>query len=301
MGAASRAGWLPGGANPPEGEVLLRSVRMKSSEIWNRHSFQWQKVGSPLRPCGQDVELLRRAVAEKCGNRGWVWPRALLLGVTPEIATMPWPEGTRLLALDCHRGMIAGVWPRDQSMDSAVACADWTRMPIREGRCEVVVSDCCYSSLDYPNGYSALTLELHRVLKTDGLFAMRAFVRPDRSEPLEAVFNDLVCGRIGNFHVLKWRLAMGLHGDLTAGVRLADIWNAWNEAVPEPDVLASRLGWPMDIIRTIDAYRALESRYTFPTLEELRRTLSARFSEATCVFPAYELGDRCPTMVFERQ
>lgn len=270
-----------------------------SSEIWNRHSAQWQNVGPPLRPCGQDLALLRRVLEEQCTTRGWILLRALLLGVTPEIATMDWPGDTRLLALDRHRGMIASVWPGDGIVDAAVVCADWTRMPVRDGQCEVVVSDCCYSSLDYPKGYWTLTSELHRVLKAGGLFAMRAFVRPERREPVETVIDDLLRGRIGNFHVLKWRLAMGLHGDLTAGVRLADIWNAWNRSVAKPDLLARQLGWPINVIRTIDAYQALETRYTFPTLEELRHTLSTQFTETACVFPEYELGDRCPTLAFE--
>ena len=243
--------------------------------------------------------MLRQVLAEKRKTPEWTSSRALLLGVTPEIAAMSWPNDTRLLALDCHRGMIAGVWPGNPVVDAAVVCADWTKMPVRNGHCDVVVSDCCYSSLDYPGGYSALTSELHRVLKAGGLFAMRAFVRPERREPVETVFDDLLRGRIGNFHVLKWRLAMGLHGDLTTGVRLADIWNAWNEAVAEPDLLARRLDWSSEVIRTIDAYRALETRYTFPTLQELRHTLSAQFAEKRCVFPEYELGDRCPTLVFE--
>lgn len=271
---------------------------MKSTAIWDRHAVQWDEVGPPLRPCRQDIDLLQRFVADHCAGRNGALPRAILLGVTPEIARMRWPAGTRLLALDFNRGMIGNLWPDRPASRASALCGDWTRMPIGNETCDVAASDCCYSSLRYPEGYTALTRELRRVLRSDGVFALRSFLRPSAPEPLEAVFADLRAGRIGNFHVFKWRLAMALHADLTAGVRLADIWDAWHEACPDPAALARTLGWPLSALRTIDAYRGLATCYTFPTAEELRAVLSAHFSETACVYATYELGERCPTFLF---
>ena len=67
-------------------------------------------------------------------------------------------------------------------------------------------------------------------------------------------------------------------------------------AVPEPEVLAERLNWPIETIHTIDVYRERDVCYTFPRLEELRRALSDHFSEVACVYPDYQMGDRCPTV-----
>jgi hypothetical protein len=97
--------------------------------------------------------------------------------------------------------------------------------------------------------------------------------------------------------VFKWRLAMALHGGLEEGVRLADIWDAWHAAVPRPDELARRLGWPLPEILTMDDFRNVQARYTFPTLAEVRAFAAARFEERGCHFPEYELGERCPTLV----
>ena len=271
---------------------------MKSATIWEKHSVQWGKVGPPLRPSGQDIDLLQRLVAGQCAAAGCSSPRIVLLGVTPEIALMRWPTETRLLAVDSNPAMIANVWPGSRLAGADAVCADWTRMPVGDESCDVVVSDGCFSALHYPESYAALTRELQRVLKPAGVFAMRAFIRPDHLEPVATVFHDLRSGRIGNFHVFKWRLAMALHADLTAGVRLGDIWTAWNDAFPEPATLAGELNWPVEPIRTIDAYRKIDTRYTFPTLKELRHALSSGFSETACVFPTYELGERCPTMLF---
>lgn len=271
---------------------------MKSSDLWDKNSLQWKRIGPPLRPCGQDMDLLQRLIGEKFAGAGSTSPLVLLLGVTPEIAMMRRPPETRLLALDHHWGMIKNVWPGSQVAGATAVCANWTRMPVADGACDVAVGDGCFSMLGYPEGYEAVTRELRRVLRRDGLFAMRAFIRPEKPEPVATVFDNLQTGGIGNFHVFKWRLNMALHGDLAAGVRLADVWNVWHEAVPEPAALAAKLNWPLETIRTIDTYREGDICYTYPTLEELRHVVSDHFSEAACLYPAYELGDRCPTLLF---
>jgi len=51
-------------------------------------------------------------------------------------------------------------------------------------------------------------------------------------------------------------------------------------------------------VRTIDAYRGTKSRYTFPTISELRSIMEERFTEIAIHFPAYELGALCPTAFF---
>jgi SAM-dependent methyltransferase len=218
--------------------------------------------------------------------------------VTPEIAAMQWPNGTRLLALDLSLAMLETVWPGHRMAGAVAACADWTQMPAADKAFEVATGDGFYSMVCHPEGYQAITRELRRVLRDNGLLALRAFIRPVQTEPVAAICDDLLAGRIGNFHIFKWRLNMAVHGDLAAGVRLADIWNAWNEVFPEPAVLADKLNWPLETIRTIDAYRGVQTRYTYPTLEELRHTLAVHFRETACVYPAYELGDRCPTLLF---
>jgi hypothetical protein len=70
------------------------------------------------------------------------------------------------------------------------------------------------------------TLECqHRVLRPGGLFSHRFFLRPERGEKTDSVFDELRAGRIGNFHIFKWRLAMSMHGAIEDGVRLGDIWD----------------------------------------------------------------------------
>lgn len=273
---------------------------MTRSEVyWKKQSFQWKWFGPPLRPSTQDIAFLQRLIADHFTSAGCTSPSVVLLGVTPEITAMPWPSETRLFAVDHNMTMIRNVWRGNPLIRSAAMCAEWTAMPIAGHSCDMVVGDGFLCQLSYPETHHAFSREVRRVLKPSGFFATRAFVRPEISETIATVFNDLLENRIGNFHVFKWRLAMAVQADVRAGVRLCDIWNTWNNKFPEPETLALKLNWPIETIRTIDAQRGLNTCMAFPTLAELREVLSAHFSEMACLFPGYELGDRCPTLFYK--
>jgi SAM-dependent methyltransferase len=268
---------------------------------WNHHARQWQHVGPPLRPAREDVALFETLATEslrgRAGLAGDVRSRAVLLGVTPELASMRWPAGTRLTSVDRCAAMIETWWPADRVPPGAeVVCGEWRQIPADDRSVDLVVGDGCYTLLNSPEGYEAVTREIHRILRPGGRLVMRYFARPERPESTSAVFADLLRGRVGNFHVLKWRLAMSLHGTLDKGVCVADVWDAWNDRVPDPAKLARDLRWPREAVATIDAYRGVPTRYTFPTLPEIRASLADRFVEESIHFPAYELGDRCPTI-----
>jgi len=176
-------------------------------------------------------------------------------------------------------------------------CADWRTMPVDDASIDLVAGDGCYSTLPFPSEYRALDAELRRVLRPNGRIVMRVFASPSMRESVDAVAADLWARRIESFHVFKWRLAMALQPSAEAGVRLGDIWTAWRSMCPEPATLTEKLGWPTEIVATIDAYRGADATYTFPTLAELRAVLAESFVELACVTPAYQLGARCPTLV----
>jgi hypothetical protein len=266
-------------------------------DIWKKHALQWSKVGPPLRPAPQDIAIMERCITKHFGCNKCLTPRAILLGVTPEIATMRWPSGTRLIALDRNWAMIENVWPGKRVTGLAATCGDWTAMPIMQNSCDVVVGDGCCTTLSYPEGYNRVSLEVSTILKRCGVLVMRFYVSPPNRETTASVFEDLWAGRIGSFHVFKWRLAMAVHRTADSGVRLRDVWDAWHADVPDPVDLALKLNWSLETISTIDPHRDMDVRYTFPTLEELQNVLRSHFSEEGCFFPDYELGERCPIMV----
>jgi SAM-dependent methyltransferase len=272
-------------------------VTKRLPDHWRQNARQWQLIGTPLRPVVEDIQVMEAAVERWYGRHAASSPYVLLLGVTQEIARMRWPPKTWLTAVDKSSAMIRGIWPGDELGFPAVS-ADWMALPIRDRSQDLVIGDGSFNTMVDANGHQALANAIRRVLRPDGLLLMRFFLRPERAEARAAVFEDLWQGRIGNFHVFKWRFVQALQGDSSAGVRLADIWDVWRAEIPDPPRLARHLGWPVEVITTIDSYRGASARYTFPTLHEVRETFAASFVEELCAFPHYELGERCPTLVF---
>jgi len=268
---------------------------VEQTEVWARHARQWARVGPPLRPSADDEVLLSRVVE--------TWPRnrahtVLLLGVTPEVAHAPWPSRTRLVAIDHSFAMIKAIWAGAATNPAFAVCADWRSLPVAKGACDLIVGDGSLNVFARGAEHHALARALREAIAPDGRLVLRLFVRPDRAEPVETVIADLVAGRIRSFHAFKWRLAMAVHGDHGDGVRLADIWRAWHDAVPDPAALADRLGWSRDVVGTIDAYRDSPTRYTFPTHAEIAAALAPLFKEIERLVPPYEIGDRCPSFIF---
>ncbi|MEE8171436.1 MAG: methyltransferase domain-containing protein [Alphaproteobacteria bacterium] len=268
---------------------------MKPRDQWGRVARQWHRVGPPLRPAAEDIGILEKFVRYGKAAR----PRALLLGVTPEIAAMDWPQGTRLLAVDRSIDMIEYAWARPDMAEASVVCGDWFHLPLADNSRDIIVGDGCLAMLDYSKGFREVLESLSRVLTPGGLFSHRFFLRPKQGETVDAVFDDLRAGKIGNFHTFKWRLAMSIHDSVEDGVRLGDIWNVWHAAVPDPALLSERINWPMETITTIDAYRDMDTRFTFPTLEEARRAFATSFTELDRYVPEYECGERFQTLLFE--
>ena len=134
------------------------------------------------------------------------------------------------------------------------------------------------------------------MLADDGELALRLFTRPEVPETLLEVSRDLAANQIGSFHALKWRLAMALRSP-TRNVPVVDILAVFDRFTGDRAALADRTGWAPETIATIDAYRDSPAVYSFPTLAEVRASFAPIFDEVACVFPSYELGERCPTLI----
>ncbi|MEX2480523.1 MAG: class I SAM-dependent methyltransferase [Gammaproteobacteria bacterium] len=278
---------------------LVVATVQESSEIWCKHARQWDRVGQPLRPTKDDVAHVEGCIAAWSTRQSRTAPRVLLLGVTPELADLNWPSGTTLVALDRAPDMIAAVWPGDTRWRHAI-CADWFDAPFAPASWDLVVGDGALNMIPTMAQYPRAVAALGRLLAPGGRLLLRLFARPAPAETVTAALRALEAGEIDNFHIFKWRLAMALHGDSDSGVRLADIWQAWQQGVKDPQALAARQAWATHTIQTIDAYRNQPTRYTFPTLAELRALLSASFVEDDCQLPDYDFGHCCPRFVLRR-
>lgn len=260
---------------------------------WEKHALAWRHFRSPLRPADQDVRWMEQVLGSQKLQRH----TALLLGATPELASMAWPTGTRLIGIDQSAGMLQHVWPSSGLPEVAQAvCGDWECLPLPDSALDAIVGDGVLAFFLSPNGLPGFAREIRRVLTDTGLLLVRVFVRPPVTESLEQIHTDLAAGSIGNFHAYKWRLVMALQPSLAEGVKPADVWQHWRECWPDSAALAAASGWPQVEIDTIDAYREARSTYYFPTLEELHQALEPYFEVIDSNIPDYELGDRCPSL-----
>jgi SAM-dependent methyltransferase len=170
-------------------------------------------------------------------------------------------------------------------------------LPLRDQSIDLMAGDGCMTVLESLDEHRRFGAELARVLAPGGRLGLRLFVRPAAGESPERVLADLEAGRIGNFHVFKWRLAMALVDVSTATVAVSEIWQAWKDSGLQAAGLAAGLNWSRPEIETIEAYRDASARYTFPSLDQVRSVLSVNFRELDCRTPGYELGERCPTLL----
>ena len=262
---------------------------------WDQTAAQrFHLISSPFRPSKGDTKIMEDAVAQWSAGDSRGSLRVLLCGVTPEIACMAWPEGTELLAVDQSEEMIRLVWPGDIEGRRRAEHGDWLRLPQANSWFDLVVGDGCLSCMEYSHGYRILAASLHRVLKKQGLFLMRCFVRPEVSETPQDVFEDLLARRIGSFSAFRWRLMTALQEDPREGVGMGEVWQAWVDAGIDWNTVVARTGWPTEAIHSMPKGG---TRFSFPTLGELRTTVSDHFEEVAVHIAQYELAERCPTLV----
>jgi hypothetical protein len=260
---------------------------------WHLFGENYAHYGSPMKPCEQDVAAYMRALTSWKHAYRRADIRALLCGVTPALAGMPWPDGTKLLAVDRSEHVIRALWPYPPGKKLPV-CADWLQLPQADGACDVVAGDGSFVALDYPEGFRALTASLQRILNVGGLLVMRCFTRLEQREEPAEVFADLYANRIGGFHQFKWRLVIAMQTDVTRGVIVKDVFDTWAASGTSARRLSKRTGWDEDVINTITYYEGRQTRLTFPTQAELEAVLREFFDDISISFPDYPLGDRCP-------
>jgi|AGTN01.1.fsa_nt_gi hypothetical protein len=245
---------------------------------WHGHARQWSRIGSPLRPCAEDVARIRSAV-ERCGDRG------LILGATPELAGMT--PGT--VSVDRNPEMIA----RLRGDRGCSVVGEWLDLPFDGEVFDFVAGDGSVNALPYAD-YEDLFARLRGLLKASGRLALRVFAAPVEPERVEDVFEAAHRRGIGSFHAFKWHLAMALAAEGGGpDIRVADIHEAFRHWVPDRVRFAERTGWSMEHINTIDVYDRSSIVYSFPTeqavaaqsLRPVPASPSGKFEEFVCEMP----------------
>jgi hypothetical protein len=265
---------------------------------WPKLAAYWPHVVPPLRPASQDLGFYWNAAQEWIRLHGV--PRVLLLGVTPVLYSLPWPRGTDFLAVDRTQSMIDLLWsgPRE-----AVQCNDWRSLALPDGSRDIVLCDGGLHLLTYPEEQQKLVLLLKHLLSENGLCLFRLFVPPTQRESPEAVLADLFNGKISNLSILKLRMGMALRNHAEQGVALGDIFQKIQDAVPDLESLAIKIGWPVEHMLAIKGYQGVAFRYHYVTVQEASDMFCVKpggFQIERLETPTYDLGQYCPTIIMKR-
>lgn len=272
----------------------------RQQAVWARHAAQWEKLGSPLKPCHEDGELMHAAVASVL--QGIESPVVGILGVTPEIVQGPWPHGTRLQAFDQSHEIIVSVWKPNKAICSSHACqAQWQNLPLPDGSLDVVAGDNALGALYGLAECAQVLAEVARVLKPGGLLCLRYLMLPGALSTPAQLREAALAGRIRSFHALKWRLAMTMSAPPEYSVATADILATFNRLFPDRRVLAHASQWHRRVVDTIDAYRGATTRYCIAPMAQLEVVLDPWFEITGRDYGHYELADCCPTLTFKRR
>jgi SAM-dependent methyltransferase len=220
-----------------------------------------------------------------------------LLGATPAIALMRWPANTTLIGADesCH--MMRFVWPGDRAPTRFGVRASWLNLPLPVSSIHMAIGDGSLNCVRHPGAATAACRSLRSVLTGDGLLVLRCYVRPERTERPEQIFDDMFRGAIPTFTQFKFRLFLAMRQDLGSGLAMDELHRLWASYSIDSVRLAAITGWPLAEIGTIEAFRNSSTVHTFPTLAEFRCLLHEHFDEAGIIMPSYPLGEHCPVLI----
>lgn len=266
---------------------------------WNHVGARWDDLGPPLRPAVADIALFQRAL----DARAALAPidDALILGVTPEIFHLAWPETTRLRALDRSADMIATVWPG--TAEQAIA-GSWLDTPFADATFAMLFCDGGLQLLAHSHEQARLTSELARIVAPRGHVVFRLFLPATTREDPEAVIAELAAGGIANMNCLKLRLGAALMESAEEGIALGDFWHFLHDRIGDRDAFFAGLGWDPGEVSVIDFYRDSPARYHFvdvATAEALFGTDGdGPFRLLDVTYPDHLMGDRCAHFRVER-
>jgi len=265
---------------------------------WKKTHLNLMPGRPPWRPSREDGTFMHE-MAERALGRSRKDARVLVLGVTPEIIQLDWPNTTHIVAIDSSPGMIASTWRPHPTARSSVVCARWQETPLMDAAFDAVVGDGSLNALPDLNQYRKVFEQASRVLRPGGLLVLRCFLRPDSIILPAQVVSSAVSGAFPTTSAFRLRFAFSLTGS-DGSVGLAHLRESFNALVPDRDGLAHATGWPREDIDKVDIDKDSQVRLTFPTQSELTSLSEPIFEIERLEHGTYTQSEYCPTVLFRR-
>lgn len=246
----------------------------------------------PLLPSAED--LAAHVAALDLGDTPL---HVLMLGVTPALFRLPWPEGTIVRAVDRSLPMIEHVWPGPVGTADV---GDWTRLPFEDARFDRIVSDGGLAFFGPPSIEDARD-ELARVLRPGGLFVARLYVW-DRSQRIDRIVDEVERGAIATANEMRIRSWSALQVSLGEGLVLGEAFDAIVARVGSPERLIELTDLEPEQFVPFLASAGSALRYTMWPSDALIEawTGSGHFELQSLTVPAHRLGALCPVLAFRR-
>jgi hypothetical protein len=265
-------------------------------DVWASIARCYSAFGSPFVPCREDIETFQIAVATHAQMVGVNNLRALLLGVTPGIALMKWPEGSHIVGVEISSAVIDALWPGNTETRKAI-CASWFGLPIEQKSCHVVIGDGSLIACRFPSEAQRLIHSVRAALADRGLLVLRSYIQPDSKESIDEVFEALFSPDGMTVDCFKLRLYLAIQRSTAEGVAVKEAAKILEQYKLDQHVMRDRLGWSSAAIEPFMGWPKSDAVYSMPTLSELRKILATDFTEMSLTYPSYELGHCCPIMI----
>jgi hypothetical protein len=162
---------------------------MSADNIWASIASRYSAFGSPLVPCIEDVKISESAVIAHAATKQKI--NAIMLGVTPALALMNWPVGSKVTAIDRSAAVIASLWPGNIPNRRTAICGSWFSIPRKRKSCDVVIGDGSLISCRFPDEARTLFRALSHLLTNRGLVVLRLYLMPKVQESVCAVMDAL--------------------------------------------------------------------------------------------------------------
>ena len=253
---------------------------------WPKHSANWNRLGPPLRPSTQVVEIMKSLASGDI----------LLMGVTPELHA----AFKNIIAVDRDSSMIEKVWLGDDDTRNVMQ-NDWMEMVWQSNNFDAVVGDCALPMLSTLERMTEFQSKCFDWLKPGGVFVQRVMERPTVAYTKNDLLDIMSKPANINFHAFKWLKCMSIAAQFGYAVPDPLRYEYFEYLCNDRDALCERTGWSREAVDTVDLQKEGKQTVAFCNREELIQTIPANAVDVTWTYAKdYDLAEHCPILSWRK-